>query len=850
MIRRLFIGFILFFFCFIIDLSAAEQSGIGGVAFSGDRRLSPNEYIDLTNTTSLSLPEHFRLEFDLCIDDPDGISYLFELKLNDSTLLHCTYYHGMHSDPATFSLSYNKNTTKAVITYPNGLPNLELWKHVAVEYNGADETVTLTVDSQQVQCTIKNITRSIPSAKLMFCYNEERRMRLRDISISSLSGKESPSLLHRWPLDECEGDIVHDVVGNVDGIQSGIQWLLPTHYHWTYEETLYSNPVQKSNRINSYHYPLRSEEGIVIFDSTHSTLYNLQSKKRTVLFRYPATSMLVLYYHPLNGHFYQCQAGDAPMSEYDPKSGKWKKITIVPNDSLEYYHALLFYDPLHKSVLRFGGYGHFTSKNSLWRYDFSRQKWEQLATKGERITPRMVSRTSYAYSADSTKVYFMAGSGFNSGRQEDGRAVFSDLWELDLAEYSFKKVYSFERQELGYQGYGIRLPGDQYLYSFFADDLEQHHVPNSRYFLVDPKKNSITQVCDTIVIGNKKEPWVIAMFSAGKSDRLYSIISDTTTDYLYSITTPLLTTQEYETYRNKYRYDHLPYNASLIVGGLFLAAASVFVFVFNYKKRRKDNSPDETVESVQQPLSVPAEPAAAVPEENKVNTITLFGTFAIYDADGIDRSLSLAEKPLELFLYLLVNGPVVNVEKLSEDLWPDMPEENQRNTRNVTFTRLRHHLKSISKISVSIRSHSAILNLPEMWHCDYYTVRTLLEKKDFSLIEHKKFSSIVLMGPFLASFHYVWMDDKRYSVAKEVTKIMLECMKRSHTEKHWEEVIECGECLLAVDGLNELAMQMKIDALIHIGRYEHAKIVYDRFTAEFLTITGKAYLKPFTDFFH
>jgi DNA-binding SARP family transcriptional activator len=844
--RWFFIGFIPFFFCFIKVLSAAEQSGIGGVAFSGDRRLSPNEYIDLTNNTSLSLPEHFRLEFDLCLDDPDGISYLFELKLNDGNLLHCTYFHGMHSDTATISLSFNKCATEAVITFPKGLPNTSLWKHVIIEYDAANETLALTYDTLKTQCTTKNLTRTIPSATLMFCFSEERKMRLRDISISGISGKTSTSLLHRWPLDECEGDIVHDVVGNADGIQSGIQWLLPTHYHWTYEETLYSYPVSNLNRINPYHFPLRSEEGIVIFDSTQSTFYNLRSKKRSVLFRYPATSMLVLYYHPLDGHFYQCQAGDAPMSKYDPKSEKWEKVAILPNDSLEYYNALLFYDPLHKSLLRFGGYGHFTTKNSLWCYNFSQKKWKQLTTKGEQISPRMVSRTSYSYSADSTKVYFMGGMGFISGRQVDGRTVFSDLWELDLAEYSFKKVYSIEQQDLGFVCYGIRLQGDQFLYSFFADEMEQHHVPSSHYFMVDPKNNSVTQVCDTIVIGNKKVPWVIAMFSAGKSDRLYSIVCDTTTDYLYSITTPLLTTQEYETYRNKYRHDQLPNSASLIIGGLFLAAASVFVFVYNYKKRRKGNLPDETIESVPQPVSVSIE---TVTEENNANTITLFGTFAMYDAGGIERSESFAEKPLELFLYLLVNGPVVNIGRLSEELWPDMPEENQRNTRNVAFTRLRQYVKTFSTISVSIRSRSAILHFPDTWVCDYYTVKQLIEKNILSRDEYKQISSIVRRGLFLASFQYGWADNMRYSVAEAITKTMIVHMKMAYIEKQWEDVVECGECLLSVDGLNGFAMQMKIEALIHIGRYEHARIVYERYVKEYLSITGKPYEKPFTGFF-
>jgi hypothetical protein len=74
-------------------------------------------------------------------------------------------------------------------------------------------------------------------------------------------------------------------------------------------------------------------------------------------------------------------------------------------------------------------------------------------------------------------------------------------------------------------------------------------------------------------------------------------------------------------------------------------------------------------------------------------------------------------------------------------------------------------------------------------------------------------------------------------------------MKMAYIEKQWEDVVECGECLLSVDGLNGFAMQMKIEALIHIGRYEHARIVYERYVKEYLSITGKPYEKPFTGFF-
>jgi hypothetical protein len=94
----------------------------------------------------------------------------------------------------------------------------------------------------------------------------------------------------------------------------------------------------------------------------------------------------------------------------------------------------------NNEIYLFGGYGLFTYKNIITRYDFKSGGWNQVQTHGKRLPePR-----SEAYSLqDGTSLYVFGGKTNDNNNIPKFKAVQPELWKLDLPTMTWSYVSQY-----------------------------------------------------------------------------------------------------------------------------------------------------------------------------------------------------------------------------------------------------------------------------------------------------------------------------------------------------------------------------------------------------------------------
>lgn len=143
--------------------------------------------------------------------------------------------------------------------------------------------------------------------------------------------------------------------------------------------------------------------------------------------------------------------------------GNWTTIGVGAIDR-ESYGSSVYWNPTKQQAGVYGGYGFNQVKS--WIYENDGNGWQQRKTNPLVDSTPPKGGNIVSSNADGTKLYLFSGQGSYTGNELAGTCTLGspwatangmfcwlrDLWELDLATYTFKNILPVNNQSIKYEG--------------------------------------------------------------------------------------------------------------------------------------------------------------------------------------------------------------------------------------------------------------------------------------------------------------------------------------------------------------------------------------------------------------
>ena len=215
----------------------------------------------------------------------------------------------------------------------------------------------------------------------------------------------------------------------------------------------------------------------------------------------------------------------------------------------------------------FGGYGLFTYKNIITRYDFKNGEWNQEQTYGEEF-PEARCCEVFSYRKND-HLYIFGGVANDPKNIREVNDVKPIVWDLDLATMTWKKMGTYNSALITSQYDGVQIKNKLYLFHqiLLEVDLEQNTVKKYDY-----------------------SNHIVPKAMLAKNDTLYGIFENNNRKLYFS-------KKAIEDIKGKYLgsepfilpYGGIPIEKYGVLGVLVLCVSAVLIFFF-IRKSKKNTS--------------------------------------------------------------------------------------------------------------------------------------------------------------------------------------------------------------------------------------------------------------------
>ncbi len=830
----------LFFLLFLITpliSQGIDATILGGLYFSGsfqkpgpDGSKIPLPYnkqsrLHITKDGELTPSKSWSLSFSFCLRDNRTSGALFVTR-SKSTSLSFYFSRGETPQNASFTLLINGEKTEA---------GFILDRHNIYDGNWFD--LKLNVDSQTgiARVLFQGISKDVKRSELKtfsgLDINFGKQLPVKNclaMIIKNLQIEIDGKLSHKWLFTEMTGNTAYDSEGSLDLETENCDWLINKHFFW--------EPVAIGEEVENSEYskkPLTPEHLIVTPDKV--TTYNLRKKLYTTTIFKPMPGRNVSTpSSTVRDTFVAFQNGypDEP-GVLNIRTGEWLRTNTKNTPDGHYYGASTILDPFSLDVYLFGGYGWYTFKNNLLKFNKTTQKWDTCKTTGEKPIPSYLTAIFAGYKPGD--YFIFGGMGVASGRQEDGQHPVWELHKLDLKDLNWKKVWQWKSYKniISYYTAAWSNNNMNELYAIVLNFRINTTSTVQRLALLSLSDSNITFVGNTLPSPRKgMAPYPLYVdFETGI---VYFIDSELhqkdSTPVVFAARTPILSESEYiSLLENTHPAKIARLKDMLKYSMLFFAVVVLPVgFVIIFRKKRKKKMFEATQKLRSAPYSV------------KSNYITLFGGLTIIDKNGTVVKDGFTPKLIELFSLILLYSSHnktrgISFAQLDNLLWFDLPQDNLKNNRNVAFSRLRTIFKSNSGISLITDQDSVKIELPPAMtnEAELFHNLTLKHPDPLNNRQTSKFFTIISRGVFLQGIRSEWAHEAREEVTSKILKITLDLMAFYREHGEFKKCLEAAETVSLHTLLSEEVLRYKINALINLNRTQEAEESFKIFCEEY-----------------
>lgn len=822
---------------FIILLSAMESRGQGLQFGSNDSLMSKRTSYQVFKDDLPTFHDHLAIGFDLSLWDNQHLGYILNLTddKGNSYSLSAIYNHG-----SFLNFNIDSRSNKLSIPLADTMLKRRKWFKVIVDLDLKGDKVGISINGKWYRAAGLGFNGKI-TAKITFGKNEHYsdvpNMAIKNLVVSN-DDKSYTFLLSEWT-----GNDVFTVDGDNLGHVDNPAWLINESYFWkqkfvhTFNEVAGINFNEKNERFFIF-----KSDSLMFYDAGRDAVETKPFKNKLAVPLHLGKSIVNLKENEC--YLYEVLRAPQPspsIASFNLDSLSWDfygKATITE----QRHHHNIFYDKDFNNFYLFGGYGSFKYYNNFFKYDKAADTWQKQIFTGDVINPRFFSAASTAN--QNNDVYIFGGYGNQSGNQVVGGMHYYDLYRINLDKHSVRKLWEIKPDEEAFVPANnlIVSKDKQFLYVL----CYPHERPKTslRLYKFSIKDGSYQVVSGTIPVVSERIETDHNLFYNAKQDVFYCTTQEfetpsRSTIKIFALTAPPVSQEAFVA-------AHQPKSKSFTLYRI-LGGASAFVLlcgiVVFFLRRRKDN--DEPVTVNEERI---AEQKIETEMGNKANAVYLLGEFTVYDKNKRDITYLFSPKIKQLFILILLNSREKNgviSKKISTTLWPDKDVVKTKNIRGVTINHLRNILSDIDGLELAFLNDTYSFISTEDFYCDYFVVREALKQTNVGEPSAFNYLDLVARGGLLQHIPEIWLDDFKQEYEEALMPVILPVIKKAYDAFDYKKALEIARIVLNIDPFNDIGIKFKLKALRRTKGIEHARKVYEEFSAEYEKSLGEEYPVPF-----
>ncbi|MCU0473129.1 MAG: hypothetical protein MUC93_07155 [Bacteroidales bacterium] len=843
-LRSLFI--ILLSFCSFIPFSSfGQQYGLefAGQPFSKDQRtmlvLNPEGYY--------SFHDEFELSFSIQIRDSLIVNFGYIARITD---INDRLIDIIFDGPKSHSLHVVYGPSHKIISIPDNNPVIyEKWIELRLKYSKKNNTLQFSTPDTVILDHNVDFSGEI---KIFFGRNDFKQIKTTDVprmNIKDIRIYQKGKCRHYFPLNEMTGNEVKDILSNKKGIVHNPGWIKARYYYWEWCFDTYLNGLAAVcyDPGNERVY-MAGDEQLKIFsvlnDSSITTL-NYSTRftdlmRGSRVFYDTITNRLICYSLRTNTIHY-----------FNFSELKWEKIYQGTNILERFWFHNSYYSAIDSVLYIFGGYSQHKYYNLVQQFDFKNNQWNTIQTHGDIFHPRI--HAAIGNYADT--LYIIGGFGSKAGDQIINPEHYTDLLAFSLKENKFIKIYDFQAplENIDFAHSMIINEKDQSYYVLSTTIFEyETYLQLLRGTLADPK---------LIKLGNKfpylfdNEFSYCDLYYSQSSQKLFAMTSLANPDKnetkitINKISSPPFST-DIETDEDWSIFGK-------IVPGVLYFLIVIAIAIILLKNIRKKESPPRIPKAGKEndkPEKDMLSQNSLHPDKpnKKPNSILFFGGFQIINKHGDDITKKFSPLLKELFLLIFlfsIKDKGISVAMLTELLWFSMDAKTAKNNRAVNIAKLKNLLTEIDSCKITRKTSywriefndSVVYN--DYWFC----IKSINQEKLISKEGLLQFLCILKTGSLLGNDNYEWLDNFKLECSDMIIDKLSHLIDQDIFDSDTEFMIQLADAILIFDPMDEQAISLKCKNLTVLGKHNHAKGVYNKFTKDYFKLYDEPFDRSFAD---
>ena len=831
-----------------VSIDGYVTDSTSGLLFRSNKELiDQRTSLDLYNGHFQQMTDSFSIRFDISILDSKTFGYIFRLVNKKKEEISFVFITFRNNDSLYFD--FNSNITNNSIHIPISKEYLKKgsWLPVLIQFDLLKDSATITVQEESYTCNYLGLNNSDYFKFIFGLYGinlDVAYMALKNISITKHNNKTE-----LFPLNESQGNTIYNSQGIAKGYVKNPVWLINKHYEWekitefsvtsvpgiTYNHntnqimvinhdsiTLFDMGTRNPVSISSIVIPSKTVSGEAIYSKTKNCCY---------IYKFDDTISKIPYFTSIDFNS-------------NPPSVKSGYATI--NNRL-HHHNVFLSEGNEKELYVFGGYGKYTYSNIFHKFNQGYDRWDTIAFSGDMIYPRFFAASGKGPNPDEILLY--GGFGNQSGRQELGGRNLYDLFQINLADKTIKKLWEQKiTDELFVPCGNLFLDqGKKYFYTL----CYPHHIAKTylKLYKFNIDDGSYEIVSNALPVTSEKIESKVFLFFDESLQEFITVIREYVSPEksiirIYSLYSPPVSLAKLENFQPKEKTSWI---LLTILISLLLAMdfAGIIYFIWKNKikesKMIKDFSPD--VICLEETMQIQEDKQHI----KKCNALYVLGDFMAFDKNGKDITYRFSAKLQSLVAIVLLSqkdGNSITTKKLTSDLWPDKKNVVAKNIRGVTINHLRNILEDIDGIQLVYDNSKWYFSFDADFYCDYLhtlNIMTEIPKSKYSKNLIQQLAILIKRGSLFRNIETEWIDDFKQEYETAIDQLLKLQLQEECNGKNDKNVINLSDALFVIDPLNEEVLLITIRFLKKTGKIEYSQNLYNRFSHRYETIMGVTY---------
>ncbi len=791
---------------------------------------SGHEYssLDISWEDPIPIEDEVTLSFDFILRNAKPFGFFFHLK--GDSLPHSMLTNVDFKDPEMNYLEFGFRDEGEVISFP--IPKAEFhplkWFHISITYNFLSDEVEVILNHDQVG-SLKFPMLNTQNIQLLFGYlqtiQDVPSMTVKNIKIHDKNG-----LKHHWPLNEYDGEGAYDRIGGRLAKTTNTQWEYASHTNWVLYDTLELDMWENMTLNES------AAELILVSDQMRKFMVEAHGHSQMYPdVKVPYSEGYNFYFNPHREMLYGFFGGKGNYFSIDLIRNQ---VTMYPSKEShpdQYHSAARYYDPDTHELYWVGGYGWYTSKNHIQKFDFAVNKWDTLAAWGDSFDPRFSSAVSRG--PDPNSIYIFGGTGNKSGMQERGWQMYKGLWEFDKNTLELRKRFDVDP----IQTYSAAAMGYSKALNQFMIIYNSTNTSPVSVLILDPESGEVIfhdDIPGTLgrkidshlrpIIGHETGKLIVATLD------MYARDEDERKIHIHTINYPPMHPPQPSFFA---KWDRL-----IVGGGAFIIAAALLVV--HYRRSRMGEADFSPV------ISLPRFTPEEDPYTQSEFAIQCFGNFKIYqDGEEIPSNAWTSKKARSLLVFVLLkNKHGVTPHEITNTFWPEANEKGARNSRYVAMSQIRSVLGKGGSILV-VKDHNVYVDMPEGFFSDIHYLYRVMGANSHADV-HSKETVMRLMGDgqICHDIESPWMDDIRTEILTDGKRVALSLSHHYLEMEAWEKLADLGVQILHWDSIDDEGLLWAMKGLTAEGHTAKAKSIFDGYTDHYYQIIDEPFGISFQDY--